>query len=191
MRGALAAMPPAANTAASGRAAVTAAVAALAPPRRPAPPREAPFGKLRDGCGDDVPACRAFPARHRTRPHPANPQGRSNKAGKRRADVVGRLPAEALVARLSGAGWYTVATSSRRETPAWSSCRPTAEAEPGRALAALLRGHSRPLRLSRHLDATIGGGDACNRMAAKPSRSHPSPISPLRSVRICEMGVSR
>ena len=45
----------------------------------------------------------AFPARHRTKIHSTNPLERLNTEVKRRADVVGIFPNEALILRLIGA----------------------------------------------------------------------------------------
>ncbi len=51
-----------------------------------------------NGDRDDVLACMTFPRRHRT-----NPLERLGKEVKRRADVVGIFPSEALILRLIGA----------------------------------------------------------------------------------------
>lgn len=58
---------------------------------------------LMDASEADVPAHMSFPAQHRTKPHGTNPLERLNKGVKRRADVVGIFPNEAVIVRLIGA----------------------------------------------------------------------------------------
>ncbi len=58
---------------------------------------------LMDDSEADVLTYLSFPAQHRTKLHSTNPIERLNKEVKRRADVVGIFPNEALITRLIGA----------------------------------------------------------------------------------------
>src|ERR671917_2225524 len=56
-----------------------------------------------DESEEDVLACMAFPAQHRTKLHSTNTLERLNEEVKRSADVVGIFPSEQSILRLIGA----------------------------------------------------------------------------------------
>lgn len=76
-----------------------------------------------DDSEEDVLACMAVPASHRTKLHVVNAPQRLDKEVRRRAEVVGRFASEAAIIHLIGAVLPEASDHGSCSTTKWASTR--------------------------------------------------------------------